>query len=142
MLELKARAGIADSYLNTDKVPIYARFYAGGANTIRGYRERKVGPRDSLSNDPIGGESTLIGNAEVSFPIYEKLIKGAVFYDVGNVWGEIQDIGQGDFKQGAGVGIRVKTPIGPLRMDWGYPLDKNHNDKQEGQFYFSVSHGF
>ncbi|MFH1593401.1 MAG: outer membrane protein assembly factor BamA [Candidatus Omnitrophota bacterium] len=142
VVELKGRAGLASSYGSTDKVPIYERYYAGGANTIRGYRERKVGPRDTATSDPIGGEATLIGNVELTFPIYEKVIKGAVFYDVGNVWAELEDFGKGDYKQGTGVGIRVKTPIGPVKIDWGYPLSKNQGDEQEGQFYFSMSHGF
>ena len=142
VLEFSARAGLGNSYGDTEKVPIYERFYAGGANTIRGYEERKVGPRDPASNDPTGGEATLVGNVELTFPIYEKLIKGAVFYDIGNVWGRIEDFAQGGYKQGAGVGVRVKTPIGPIRLDWGYPLSENHDDKKEGRFYFSVSHGF
>lgn len=142
VIELKGRAGLANPYASTDKIPIYERFYAGGSNTIRGYGERKVGPRDTASSTPIGGESTLVGNMELSFPIYEKVIKGALFYDVGSVWGDIEDFGQGDYKQGVGVGVRVKTPIGPLRLDWGYPLNDNHGDAEKGQFYFSVSHGF
>jgi len=142
VIELKGRAGIADSYGDTDDVPIYERYYAGGANTIRGYKERKVGPRDSDSNDPIGGEATLIGNIELNFPMYEKIIKGAVFYDVGNVWRNSEDFAGGDYKQGVGAGIRLKTPIGPLKLDWGYPLSDNEGDEKEGRFYFSVSHGF
>ena len=132
VLELKGRAGIANNYGDTDTVPIYERFYAGGANTIRGYKERKIGPRDPASNDPIGGESTLIGNLEVHFPIYEKVIKGAVFYDVGNVWSQLEDFAQGSYKQGVGVGLRLKTPIGPLKLDWGYPLNENQGDEKEG----------
>jgi len=142
IVEFRGRAGLASSYGNTDSVPIYERFYAGGANSIRGYRERKVGPRDPRSNDPIGGESTAIGNVEITFPIYEKLVKGAVFYDVGNAWDKWEKFGKGGFKQGAGIGVRVKTPIGPISVDWGYPLSENHDDKKEGQFYFSASHGF
>ena len=142
VIEFKGRAGITDSYDNTDEVPLFERFFAGGANTIRGYRERKVGPRDPLSNDSIGGESTLLGNVELSFPIYEKLVKGAVFYDVGSVWRRVEDFGQSGYKQGTGIGLRLKTPIGPLRLDWGYPLSDNHDDEKEGRFYFSVSHGF
>jgi outer membrane protein insertion porin family len=143
VLELKGRAGLGDSYGKSKTIPIYERFYAGGADTIRGYRERKVGPRDIPTSEPIGGDSTLIGNAEITFPIYEKVLKGAVFYDIGNVWERMQDfVVGGDYKQGAGVGVRVKTPIGPIKVDWGYPLNKNHDDKRNGEFYFSVSHGF
>ena len=143
VIEFRGRAGLAETYGGTDKVPIYERFYAGGANTIRGYKERKVGPRDPQSNDPIGGESMAIGNIELTFPIYEKVIKGAVFYDIGNVWEKVGDFAVGgNYKMGAGVGVRVKTPIGPLKLDWGYPLSDNHDDEQQGEFYFSVSHGF
>ena len=143
VIEFKGRAGMGDSYGNTDKIPIYERFYAGGATTIRGYKERRVGPRDPSSNDPVGGEALLVGNIELTFPIYEKVIKGAVFYDIGNVWGSIEDFAVGgNYKQGAGIGIRVKTPIGPLKLDWGYPLNDNHDDKREGELYFSMSHGF
>jgi len=85
----------------------------------------------------------VIGNVEVIFPVYKNLIKGSVFYDVGNVMTKASDIfTDTDYKHGAGIGVRVKTPIGPMKLDWGYPLSKNHDDKKEGQFYFSVTHGF
>jgi len=83
-----------------------------------------------------------LGTAEITFPVYEKLIKGAVFFDTGNVWADFGDFFDGGLKSGAGIGVRVKTPIGPLKLDWGYPLNDNHDDKKEGQFYFSVSHGW
>jgi outer membrane protein insertion porin family len=144
VLELRGRAGWCSPYGNSNEVPVYERFYAGGANTIRGFKERSVGPRDLTSNEPIGGETMLVGNAEVTFPIYEKIIKGAVFYDIGNVWRHTSDfLGKAtEYQSGAGIGIRVKTPIGPVRVDWGYPLTKNQTDKKEGQFYFSMSRGF
>lgn len=142
VLELKARAGMVGDYGDSDHVPIYERFYAGGGSSIRGYSERGVGPRDAVREDPIGGESILIGNAEISFPIYKDILKGAVFYDIGNVWEEMEDIGQGDYKYGTGVGVRVKTPIGPVKVDWGYPLKEIDEEKQRGRFYFSMSHGF
>lgn len=145
VMELKARAGWATAYGSSDEVPIYERFYAGGANTIRGYKERKVGPRDTGSDEPIGGDALFIGNAEVTFPVYEKILKGAIFFDFGNVWADTKDflIG-GGYKSGAGIGIRVNTPVGPFRLDWGYPLVKNNpnDDSKSGEFYFSVSRGF
>jgi outer membrane protein insertion porin family len=148
VLELKGSSGIVQNYGKSDEVPIYERFFAGGARTIRGYKERGVGPRDKGTNTALGGEAMLLGTAEVSFPIFKKIIKGAVFFDIGNVWeeaslknltGSKDDLG---FKSGAGVGVRVRTPIGPVRLDWGYPLSDNYDDKKEGQFYFSVTHGF
>jgi len=143
VVELKARAGWSTPYGKSKTVPIYERFFAGGANTIRGYKERKVGPRDSGSDEPIGGEALLLGNAEVTFPIYEKILKGAIFYDIGNVWAKSGDfLTTGDYKSGAGIGIRVNTPVGPFRLDWGYPLAQNYTDTKEGEFYFSISRGF
>jgi len=140
VLELKGRGGYVEKYADSNSVPIYERFYAGGATTIRGYGQRKVGPRDT-SDDAVavGGNYMLIGNIEMMFPLYQKIIKGAVFFDIGDVWSNSQNPG---FKSGAGIGVRVKTPLGPLQLDWGYPLNKNHNDKQRGEFYFSMSHGF
>ncbi|MDP2912571.1 MAG: outer membrane protein assembly factor BamA [Candidatus Omnitrophota bacterium] len=143
VMELKARMGLEAAYGDSGEVPIYERFYAGGANTIRGYKERRVGPRDPGSDEPIGGEAILIGNAELTFPVYEKIIKGAVFCDVGNVWRRSEDfMAGGKLKSGVGVGARVKTPIGPVRIDYGYPLVGNYDDERTGEFYFSMSRGF
>ena len=135
--ETRLRAGMADKYDNTNMVPIYERFYAGGANTIRGYKERHIGPK--ISGEPIGGDSMLIGNLEYTFPVM-KNIKGAVFYDIGNVWSDIGDMGK-DFKSSVGLGVRVKTPIGPVKVDYGYGLDYDPGDKK-GRFHFSMSRGF
>lgn len=143
VLEVRGRGGLADAYGDSSEVPVYERFYAGGANTIRGYKERRVGPRDPGSNEPIGGEAIILGNVELTFPIYEKLLKGAVFYDVGNVWRRAGDfIAGGNYKAGAGVGVRVKTPLGPVRVDYGYPLVSNIDEEKMGEFYFSMSRGF
>ena len=67
----------------------------------------------------------------------------AAFYDFGNVWGQIEDFASGDYKSGVGLGLRVKTPIGPVNLDYGYPLnDEPGEEERSGQFYFSISRGF
>lgn len=142
VLEIKGRAGIADAHGDSEKVPIYERYFAGGANTIRGYRERRVGPRDAGNHEPIGGEAYWIFNAEETFPIYPDLIKGAVFYDVGNVFTSIEDFGDGGTFSGVGAGVRIKTPIGPVKLDMGYPLDDVDGEKKKLRFYFNISQGF
>jgi len=142
VLEFSGSLGFADSYADTDKVPIFERYYAGGSGTIRGYKERHVGPRDADSNDPIGGNSRVLTSAELTFPLVEKVIKGAVFMDAGEVWEEISDIFSTNLKFGTGLGARVKTPLGPVKLDYGWPLSDNRDDEKKGRFYFSMSHGF
>ncbi len=142
VLELKGRAGIADAYGKTNDVPIYERYFAGGANTIRGYREQRVGPRDPGNQQPVGGDAYWIFNVEETFPIYPDLIKGAVFFDTGNVEEKIGDFGKGGLVSGAGVGVRIKTPIGPVKLDAGYPLDDIPQEKKKLRFYFNISQGF
>ncbi|MBU1122939.1 MAG: outer membrane protein assembly factor BamA [Candidatus Omnitrophota bacterium] len=142
VIECKLRAGIASTFDNTDKVPIYQRFFAGGSSTIRGYHERKVGPIDSLTDDPIGGESMFVGNLEYTYPLAD-FIKLASFFDTGNVWAESNEFLSGGLKSSIGLGLRVKTPIGPVSVDYGWPLSTEPGkDGKEGRFHFSVSRGF
>jgi len=142
VLQFELRAGVMQAFGDSDKVPIYERFYAGGANTIRGYEERSVGPIDHNTNDPLGGESLIVGNIEYTVPLLE-FVKGALFIDSGNVWSKAQDIGDGGFKTGVGFGVRIKTPIGPLKLDYGIPMEiQPGKNKREGRFHFSMSHGF
>jgi outer membrane protein insertion porin family len=139
VLELKATGGWAKEYDDSQSVPIYERFFAGGANTVRGYKERSIGPRDEITQDPIGGEAMLVANAELTYPVF-KNFKIAAFYDIGNATDKT--ISAKDFKAGTGVGVRVKTPIGPVKVDLGYPLNENHDDKQKIRFHFSMTRGF
>ncbi len=142
VLEFRLRTGIVDAYGDTGKVPIFERFYLGGARTIRGYNERQVGPLDPVTEDPIGGESMLVGNVEYLIPLID-FVKMSAFFDIGNVWSKLKSYGSGGFKAGAGLGLRVKTPIGPISLDYGYPLnDEPGEEERSGKFYFSVSRGF
>jgi len=136
ILELRLRVGVINDW-NDSGVPIYERFYAGGAGTIRGYKYRKVGPR--VFGEPVGGNSMLIANSELTFPLIKRVIKAALFYDLGNVWAKSSDIDLSNLKTGAGLGIRINTPIGPLKLDYGYGFDPDPGEKKEGHFYFSMS---
>lgn len=142
VLEFSLKTGIVDAYGDSSKVPIFERFFAGGARSIRGYDERQVGPVDPVNNDPVGGEAMVVGNIEYTVPVIE-FIKLAVFFDSGNVWEKVKDFGQGEYLSGTGFGLRVKTPIGPVNLDYGIPLNKQPGDEdRSGKFYFSVSRGF
>ena len=153
VLEVRGRLGLAEPYGDTVKLPIYERFFAGGAYTIRGYEERKVGPVDPISKDPLGGASMVVGNIEYTYPLFS-FLKVAAFYDVGNVWEKAADIfsnknangvpNSGGFKSGFGIGLRINTPIGPIMLDYGIPMNKTAGEdtKKSGRFHFSASHGF
>ncbi|MCG8429907.1 MAG: outer membrane protein assembly factor BamA, partial [Candidatus Omnitrophica bacterium] len=141
--EARLRLGLVDSYGDSERVPIYERFFAGGAYTVRGYDERSLGPIDAASEDPLGGQSVLVANLEYVYPLLD-FIKVAFFYDAGNVWGKMNDVGSGGFKSSVGLGVRINTPIGPVRLDYGIPLDKapGEEERGNGRFHFSASHGF
>lgn len=119
VLALHLRAGMVDYYFPSTEVPIYERFYAGGADTIRGYLER------SLPAGATGGKAILYGNAEVRFPIpgTENMLKGIIFYDIGNAWRELE-VNLDQLKKGTGFGIRINLPVGALRFDIGYSIDR------------------
>ena len=142
VVEFRVRAGYANPYSGTSEIPIYERFFAGGASTIRGYDERRVGPIDPLTGDPLGGEAMFVANVEYTYPVVD-FIKVATFFDAGNVWAENNDFMSGDLKTSVGVGLRVKTPVGPVSVDYGWPLDlEPGKEEREGKFHFSVSRGF
>jgi outer membrane protein insertion porin family len=143
VLKVGGRTGFIKAYGSSDAVPIFERYFAGGEQSIRGYDERKVGPIDALSGNAVGGEATIIGSVEYTVPIID-IIKGALFFDTGNVWAKANDYGKGGIKSGFGPGLRIKTPIGPINLDYGFPLNKQSDgeENKSGKFYFSVSRGF
>ena len=102
--------------------PINERFYLGGINTLRGFEPREVGPRDE-NGDYIGGNKETFFNFEWIFPLVkEQGIKGVAFFDTGNAWGEGEDFFS-EWRYSVGGGIRWLSPLGPLRLEWGYNLD-------------------
>ncbi|MFH1519053.1 MAG: outer membrane protein assembly factor BamA [Candidatus Omnitrophota bacterium] len=143
VVELKLRGGFAEDFGDTSKIPIYERFFAGGADTVRGYQERKVGPIDKNTEDPVGGDKMIIGNIEYTYPLAD-FFKVATFVDSGKVWGnESSNVDESGFKSSVGLGFRVKTPIGPVSVDYGWPLDTEPGEEsKEGRFHFNVSRAF
>ena len=144
-------------------VPIFDRLYLGGSNNLRGFDFRNVSPKDSL-DEAIGGQSLARATVELTFPIVLKT-RGAFFYDVGFVntdpWDftpQTQSIPRGPRAQivngltgprstynnladDIGFGLRLDLPIGPLRLDYGYPLQTAGNSKR-GHINFSVGYQF
>ena len=106
-------------------VPIYERYYLGGIDSLRGLRE--VGTVDPATNQVIGGLTMLNFNVDYIFPLIKKAgMKGLVFFDIGNAWESGYHIE--DMRKTAGVGIRWYSPIGPLRLEWGYVLDRKESE--------------
>jgi len=106
-------------------VPTYERYYLGGINDLRGLRD--VGPEDPATGDLLGGMTMLYFNVEFIFPLIKNAgMKGVIFYDTGNAWESGYHLN--DLRQTAGVGIRWYSPIGPLRLEWGYVLDRKEGE--------------
>jgi len=124
-----------------EEIPLDERFFLGGLSTIRGFESREVGPRDPETGDFIGGEKEAFFNLEYTFPISRDLgLKGVLFFDTGNAWGENEEFFS-DMRYSAGGGIRWFSPMGPLRLEWGYNLDPEE-DEDPSLFEFSIGKFF
>jgi outer membrane protein insertion porin family len=139
VLAISHRIGLAAPYAGTDDLVIEDRFKAGGSTTIRGYREERVGPVDATGN-PLGGDLLLILNLEWRFPIWNWL-GGVAFFDVGGVSPRVNDFALSDLFPGVGAGLRITTPIGPIRLDVGYGL-RQLRDEDRVQVYLTIGHAF
>jgi len=141
LLELKLRLGVSQEFGQSDDVPVYDRFYAGGLGSIRGYRFRRVGPKEA--GNPVGGESIAIGNIEYTIPIpHLDIARFAAFVDAGTVHKTSYHVDFGDIALSTGPGLKVKTPVGPLAFYYGFPVANRDDKNKNGRFEFSLSRGF
>jgi outer membrane protein insertion porin family len=140
VLALGLRLGLATPFGDTPGLPIEKRFFAGGATTVRGYRERRLGPLDAKGN-PLGGDALVVANVEWRFPIW-RWLGGAVFFDTGALTARVTDLAVDELRSGVGAGVRVSTPVGPLRLDVGYPLDRVPQQDQILRVYVTVGYPF
>jgi outer membrane protein insertion porin family len=146
VLSLGQTVGYGQSYGSQRELPLVERYFPGGINSVRGFRILSLGPRNSLSDeygrlvatDPIGGSEQLIFNNEVIFPLVESIgLKGVAFVDAGNAFSAAQGIDFGEMRVAAGGGIRWLSPIGPLRIELGFPINPQpDDDKQTVMFSF------
>ena len=117
-------------------IPLPERFFAGGATTLRGFGLNEAGPRDPCTGFPIGGLAVLMFNQELRFPMKLPFIGsrlgGTIFYDGGNVYSDVSHISGAwkpspsnlnYFSHTVGFGFRYPTPVGPVRVDFGYQLN-------------------
>jgi outer membrane protein insertion porin family len=135
-----------DEILRGD-LPLFDRYFPGGINSIRGFAERGLGPREAVTvavSDssapggqrlktymrPIGGSEELVLNNELSFPIVEQLnLKGVVFNDIGNAFTHKQGLDVSDLRYSVGAGVRWRSPFGPIRIELGKALNPKQDEK-------------
>jgi outer membrane protein insertion porin family len=111
-------------------IPLAERFFSGGADSERGFPDYQAGPRDPKTGFPIGGTAYLFDTEELRFPLIGDNVRGVIFHDMGNVFSDLGSLslryhqnGLQDFNysvQTSGIGVRYRTPIGPIRLDLGF----------------------
>ncbi len=136
---LNAEVATVDNWGNGNQVRIYDRLFLGGSNNLRGFDFREVGPKDN-KGEPLGGKTLARGTVEFTFPIVDKA-RGALFYDTGILNTNAYDFSDEHWGSDVGIGVRLDLPIGPLRVDYGIPLQRDGN-RNSGKFNFNVGYQF
>ena len=128
-------------YINKDleDVPIYERFFGGGIGTVRGYKERSLGPKED--GYCVGGNYIFAQNFEMLYPLYKDILYGIGFFDIGNVYKEWE--GLSDLKKGIGAGVRVNIPFlnAPVEIYYGYGIDAEKGESKN-RIHVGMSFGF
>lgn len=140
-----ARLGLARTFGLGEplRLPIPDRFFAGGPYSLRGFETDSAGPLEPTTSGPLapaGGNALLLGGAELRIDA-GRSFSLATFMDVGNVYRLVSNIDLGDIRYAAGFGLRYRTALGPLRIDWGYKLNRRA-DESRSRFHFTVGHAF
>jgi len=138
ILLLNGEISTVSQWGSGNEVPIFERLFLGGSNNLRGFPYREVGPKEN--GEPTGGQSMYRTTVELTFPIIEKA-RGAVFYDMGFVNSDAWSFGFNHMASDIGIGMRLDLPIGPLRLDYGYPVMRDGYNGG-GHFNFNVGYQF
>jgi outer membrane protein insertion porin family len=147
--------GYGDGLGDTDILPFFENFFAGGPRSVRGFKQNTLGPRETedVNSDPIGGNLKLTGNLELIFPTFlggqfEKTTRFTAFMDVGNVWltygpEERESVGFNvdDLRYSVGLGATWLSPLGALSVSFAYPLNDKDGDEVEN-FQFNLGQTF
>jgi outer membrane protein assembly factor BamA len=144
----RIRLATIDAAGNVERnVPFHKRYFLGGSSSIRGWGRFEVGPTSGFGL-PIGGHSMFDGSSEIRLPLWGR-VGGVVFLDYGNVWSNSWDINVGDLRYAVGPGLRYLTPIGPMRVDFGYQLNPIEDLRANGEpevrhwrLHFSIGQAF
>jgi len=125
-LALNTRVGLILPFADTDLVPTQERFFLGGETSVRSFQYDGLGPRDG-DGDPLGGQAYFLYNVEFQMPVFNALY-AVVFTDIGNLAVEVQDLSLDQTAVAVGGGLRFYTPVGALRIDYGYNLNRLEGD--------------
>ena len=135
--------GLVERQSGQKDLPLFERYFLGGINSVRGFAERSLGPRQPsectidpdtsvktcASTDVVGGDKAMVLNAELMFPLMEQYgLRGVGFFDMGNAFGDSERFSFSDLRRSVGVGARWLSPFGPLRVELGFPLNKKPGD--------------
>jgi outer membrane protein assembly complex protein YaeT len=135
---ISMKTGIAEPVSPSIDIPVHKRFYCGGTTSVRGYGEWMIGPTNE-DGDPTGGKVLYEGSAELRIPLY-RILGAAVFLDWGNVWQTYDDV-DASVRWGAGAGIRIKTPLGSIRLDYGWKIAPRE-EETAGAWHFAIGEAF
>ncbi len=146
VLASRLKGGVIYELGGSKNIPISERFYAGGATSVRGYGEQLLGPAAAVNEQgqitsASGGKMLFLANIEARIPLFWLLV-GEVFIDAGNVWREISDFRPLDIRLSTGVGLALLTPLGPVRIDYGYKLTRQAIDPTPDSFHLGIYFAF
>ncbi len=145
-VEAQGTVGYVDAYGKTRDVPPYENYFAGGAGTVRGYRDGTLGPRDFPNNNPFGGKLRTTGQADLVVPLPvvsdNKTTRASLFFDIGNVYAQPNDFTFTSLRQSYGLSFSFFTPIlGLLSLSYAFPLNSQQGD-QVNHFQINFGTGF
>jgi outer membrane protein insertion porin family len=146
-LLLKGEVGYGDSYGDTSGLPFFENFYAGGPESVRGFRSNSLGPRDDSGNTrPLGGAFKTVANVELILPLpfaeENRSLRLSTFFDIGNVFADAGDFDSGELRRSVGVSVLWYTPLAPMTFSLGWPMNDREGDRTEtfqftlGSFFF------
>lgn len=135
----RGQLAAVDTWGGADDVPIFDRLWLGGANNLRGFQFREVGP--NIDGDYYGGNSLGYMTWELTFPIITR-VRFAVFTDWGFVNTGAWDFNSAGYNADYGFGVRLDLPIGPIRIDYGIPFVSDGNNDSSGQIQFNIGYQF
>lgn len=139
----KLNLSYGDGFGDTETLPFYKNYFAGGSNTLRGYKSRSIGPIDKATPfDPIGGSKRILTSLEYFFPAPgaaegNNKLKLSLFVDGGMVYGPEEDVDLSTMRYTAGLSVSWFTAVGPLRLSFSTPLNEEPGDDTES-FQFSI----